>query len=203
MNNLITQAQTQIDTIGKLFGEMFELQQNRSNYTLEKFVVCQHDTLGRQRKQVLDELMGILEGLNQCVVAYELAQIDIEELQEPVKNKFEKRRNEIKLREKERELRFIELRITGLLREGNYLLSLLEKIPKYTREELEEEEPEYWEKRLSRQATLMQMFGGNMGNVDAILEMYSNAGMPKPSVPIRAQDFLFAALGKQIKGKNE
>ncbi len=195
MENLIKQSQERIDAIEKLFGEIEELQQNRSNYTLGKFVVGQHDMPARQRKQVLDELLSLLEGLNQCVSMFENTQIDIEELQEPVEDKYQQRRNEIKLREKELDLRFLKFRMIGLIRECDYLYGLLDKMPKYTREEFEKEEAQYWEKRLTRQARLTEMFGGNFGNVDAILQMYSEPGRSHFSMPVKSKDFLRATVG--------
>lgn len=203
MNELIVSAKKKIDKVEELFDEIRELQQNRSNFALEKFVVGQHDKPARQRKQVLDELLVLLDGLNQCVVDYEMTQIDIEELQEKVSDKFERRRNEIKLREKQRAIKFIELRIIGLVRECNFLLAMLERMPKYTREQFEKEEAEYWESRLSRQAWLTDRFGGNFGNVDAILQLYSSPGMPKPSLPVNTSDYIKMITKNERKKLNE
>jgi len=198
--SLIEQTHEQIDAIEKLFGEIRELQQNRSNFALEKFVVGQHDMPARQRKQVLDELLAMMMGLQQSVTAYEMAQIDIDELSEiETENKHEQKRNDIRLWEKTREVKLIEMQIIGTLRECAFLYALLDRMPKYTREQFEQEEVEYWEKRLTRQARLMEMFGGNMGNVDAILQMYSSPGMPKLPMPIKTKDYLNAVIGNGRK----
>ena len=200
MENLIKQSQERIDAIEKLFGEIEELQQNRSNYTLGKFVVGQHDMPARQRKQVLDELLSLLEGLNQCVSMFENTQIDIEELQEPVEDKYQQRRNEIKLHEKELDLRFLKFRMIGLIRECDYLYGLLDKMPKYTREEFEKEEAQYWVKRLNRQFFMMERAGGNAGNLDAIHQLIGQPGKPRLDMPIQFHQIMNLFGYEKIEG---
>lgn len=187
--NLIKQTQEQIKTIENLFDEIKELQQNRSNFALEKFVVGQHDMPARQRKQVLDELMSMLVGLQQTVTAHEMAQVDIEELSERKdRDKYEQKRNEIRLGEKTREVKLVEMQITGTLRECDYLYRMLQAMPKYTREQFEKEEAEYWTKRLTRQVYLADRGGANMGNLDAVLQMFTEPGKPKPNLPVTLEN---------------
>ena len=198
MNSKLTvQAQEQISAVEQLFSEITELQQNRSNFALEKFVVGQHDMPARQRKQVLDELVSMMLGLQQSVTAHEMLQIDIEELStKKERNKYEQKRNEIRIREKIREIRFIELQIIGTLRECNFLRVMLEQMPKYTREEYEQEEAEYWKRRLTRQVFLSDRGGMNYGNLDAVIQLFNEPGKPAAfTMPVNLKDILTGLIG--------
>jgi len=186
MTDYIQEANENINKIDQLFEEIKEMQQNRSNFALEKFVVGSHDLPGRQRKQVLDELLSVMQGLQQVVTEYELTTIDIQELNEATDNHYQNERNIINLRSKERDQKFQELRIIGLIRECNALYQILEALPKYTREKFEAEEAQYWTKRLSKQFFLAQ-HQGNQGNLDAIHQLVTGLGV-KPDMPITLPD---------------
>lgn len=179
MTELISKAKEQITSIEQLFDDFKELSQNRSDYTLVKHVVTTHDTPGRQRKQVHDELMGIMQGLNQMVAQYELAKLDISDLE-----KEEGPRVAIQLRSKRIEVELLEVQLIGLERECNTLLNLLNNMPVYTKEEFEKEEEAYWVKRLVRQFFIMDRAGSNAGNLDAIHQLLGEPGKPRMDMPI-------------------
>jgi len=123
-----------------------------------------------------------------------LAELDIEELQAGLKGKtcIDAERIKIKIGQKERQIEQINIRLTGQLRECDTLYTMLQSIPKYTKEQFEAEEEAYWGKRLPRQFALGQRDVG--GNLTAILEMFTEPGKEKPSVSISV-DNLVAIMG--------
>jgi len=195
MTELISKAKEQINTIEQLFDDFKELAQNRSDYALVKHVITTHDMPGRQRKQVQDELMGIMQGLNQMVAQYELAKLDIADLE-----KEEGQRAAIQLRSKKIEVELLEVQLLGLERECNTLLNLLNNMPVYTKETFESEEETYWIKRLTRQFFMMDRAGGNAGNLDAIHQLFGHPGTPRLGVPVSVSDIM-ATLGYEVDDK--
>jgi hypothetical protein len=181
--NDITVTQKQIEG---LLGEMRELGQPRSDYALAHFVVGQHDLPGAQRKQVLDELQAMMFALADVNDEKKTAEIDLAEILElhDEKHGYEWQREEIKIGGLRRKILSLELHLEGRLRECETLLAMLDRIPKYTREQYEAEEPEHWARRLTRQFVLHQR--GDFGNLDALLQMETEPGKAKPAFPVNA-----------------
>ena len=73
------------------------------------------------------------------------------------------------------EVDLAELRLSrmGAIREANALLKILDTLPEYTYEQLQQEEAEYWQRRLSRQAPQDLRSWGTIsaGNLEAIGQM--------------------------------
>jgi hypothetical protein len=181
--NDITVTQKQIEG---LLGEMRELGQPRSDYALTHFVVGQHDLPGAQRKQILDELQAMMFSLGDVSDEKKLAEIDLAEALELLDRKFgyEREREEIRIGGLRRKILSIEMHLEGRLRECETLLAMLDRIPRYTREQYEAEEPERWARRLTRQFVLHQR--GDFGNLDALLQMATEPGQAKPAFPVNA-----------------
>ena len=165
------------ERVTKLLAEMNDLKQNRSNFALTHFVVMQHDRIGRQRMQVLDELESMLFAVLDMQDNLELNLLDLKVLQDcPTQDPS---RTVIAIRKAERDLIRLKMQINSHTREINTLLAILDQLPEYTREQFEAEEAEYWNARLSRQALLSQRgnyTGMGEGNLDAILQMLVNPG---------------------------
>ena len=181
---LINSSKEAISQMEKLLGEMAAIQP-RSNFALEHFVICQHDTPGRQRQQILSELQALMFALADMNDDVELAQFDLENIQDSDRGRIERRKLE-------RQIYGIQISIQQRLKEVNFLLSMLERLPVYSAEEFEAEEPEYWQKRLTRQVFFAQH--GDNGNLDAILQMASQPGIDKPVLPLKLED-IFSLLG--------
>lgn len=146
---------------------------SRTNYQLKHFVVNQHDTPQMQYYQILLESWTILNSI-------EKSKIDIEILKEKIK-KLESSSDKIdilKSKKKRIELESMEYLLASTMKELEYLAYLFSQYPKYTYEDIEANQPEYWEKRLSRQANLdinAREYGISVGNLDSMLQ----SGMAK------------------------
>jgi hypothetical protein len=165
------------ERVKNLLVEMNGMKQNRSNFALTHFVVMQHDRVGRQRMQVLDELESMLFSVLDMQDNLELNLLDLKVLQDcPVSDP---RRTDIAIRKAERDIIRLKMQINSHTREIQTLLSILDRLPVYTREQFEAEEAEYWNARLSRQALLSQRgnyTGMGEGNLDTILQMLVTPG---------------------------
>jgi hypothetical protein len=159
---------------------MAEVQQARSNFQLEKFVVNQHETLEMQYVQTLRELQQLYYTIKSVSLSMKKAEIEISR-----KRATGDEVDEIEAQIKELSLEQTRLVGIGAFRELEKLLSIYDSFGhKYTREEIEAAEPEYWNKRLHRQATL-EAIGGTQaqaGHLDSLrqigaLEMASEGGI--------------------------
>jgi hypothetical protein len=134
---------------------MAEIQQSRSNFQLEKFVVNQHDTPEMQYVQTLIELQQLYYTLKSVSLQMKKAEIEISR-----KRATGDEIDEIEAQMKELNLEQTRMVGIGAFREIEKLLSIYESFEhKYTRAEIEEAQPDYWNKRLSRQATLEALGG--------------------------------------------
>jgi hypothetical protein len=186
--------------IEKALQEIEEFAQPRSNFALEHFVVAQHDLPARQRKQVLDELQVLLYTIYDLRDKRELAEIELEELETAqADNDFMRRRNEVRARQLQREIWNIDFALRGREREAVTLLRLLEQIPKYTREEFEAQEAEYWRRRLTRQWYELQAGGG--GNLSSLLGASTTPGQAMPLMA--GQDNLLKLTSIEIRKLEE
>jgi hypothetical protein len=179
-----------ISQIENLLNEMDELSQPRTNFALEHFVVGQHDMPGRQRTQVLAELQAMMFSLADTNDDITKAEIKLQRLSAWWYPKTVTTRMETS--KLQRNIRSMQIQRNGRMRECEFLLGLLDKMPLYTREELEKEEAEYWQRRLLRQHFLQTR--GDFGNLDAILQMATSAGVSKPALPVGV-DQVFTFMG--------
>jgi hypothetical protein len=134
---------------------MGEVQQPRSNFQLEKFVVNQHDTPEMQYVQTLIELQQLYYTVKSVSLQMKKAEIEIAR-----KRATGDEVDEIEAQIQELGLEQTRLVGIGTFRELEKLLDIYNSFEhKYTREEIEAAQPDYWNKRLSRQATL-EAIGG-------------------------------------------
>lgn len=134
-----------------------EIQQPRSNFQLEKFVVNQHPTKEMQYYQILSELQSLMFTYEDARLATEIQKIKIKRLRDSG--------DEIdSLEAKRLELGVEQTRIValGAEREIEKLLELWQTYPKFTRLEIEQAQPEYWKDRLFRNAEAMLIGGANV-----------------------------------------
>ena len=134
---------------------MAEVQQARSNFQIEKFVVNQHDTDEMRYQQTVIELQQLYYTIKTVSLEMKKTEIEI--------NKLRATGDEIdELDAQIKELGLEQTRLVGIgaFRELDQLLKIYNSFEhKFTREEIEAAQPDYWNKRLSRQATL-EAIGG-------------------------------------------
>lgn len=148
--------------IGKydeLLSAFDAVSQPRSDYQLLNFVVGDHETPERKYAQVVIELHVKMSVLRKAVVN---------------QRKLIKRiKQEQDIDEKELliiDLEDLDFSITGAIREFNTLYAIYSDLPKFTAEELQNAETEYWHKRLTRQALIDIEANGRIGtgNLNAL-----------------------------------
>lgn len=129
-----------------------EIKQNRSKFQFEKFVVGQHHSPEMQYYQLLLEIETLQGALEENNLRIRKLYAEAEELRETGKKS-----DAIEAEIKELSAKKLEENIMGTKRELEYLEELFDEYPKYTREEIEAAQPEYWKQRLIRTAQLQYL----------------------------------------------
>lgn len=147
MDELLPDIYQYIDNdIVKLFAEV---NQPRSQFQLENFVLKQHDTPEMQYVQCVTELEQLYYTVRNVSLKLKKEEIEIKRLRE-TGDEIDEIEAQLK------ELGIEQTRVVGVgtFREIKILLDLLKTFPRYTREEIEKAQPDYWTKRLTRQYDL-------------------------------------------------
>lgn len=161
------------------------IKQSRSRFQIEKFVVGSHSTPEMQYFQILLELDSLYDSLATTNFDIRKFKAEAEELRETGKKS-----DEIEAEKLEYSVQRLENDLIGLKREIKHFEDLFNQFPEYSREQLEEAQPEYWKERLIRTAQL-QALGGGVGwaQIEAIWQagffpelienLSSNSSIPK------------------------
>lgn len=136
------------------YEQIAEIQQQRSEYQLRKFVIGQHPSPEMQYYQACLELQDMEYKLALASLTRERTLLEIERLRkegigDPVKR--------IDADIKELELQQHQLAVIGAQREVAVLRRILSEMPRYTRAQIERAQPEYWKRRLSVEPRLLQL----------------------------------------------
>lgn len=141
----------------ELLSAFSEVQQARSNFQIDHFVIGQHDTDEMRYYQTLIELQSLYYTMRIVNLQVKKIKAEIASLRSS--------NDEIKLIDaqiKELELEQLLTAAIGTVREVEKLVAVYQSFPhKYTREEIEAGQEEYWHKRLYRQAALEATAGGS------------------------------------------
>ena len=132
-----------------------EVQQPRSRFQLEHFVIGQHDTPEMRFYQLCLELQDMGYKLRLAGLAVRKTVVEIGRL-EATGDELDA----IEAEEKQVGLEQTRIVMRGAERELAILTDLFDESTHYTRAEIEHAQPEYWEKRLTRQTNLQLMAGG-------------------------------------------
>ena len=132
-----------------------EVQQPRSRFQLIHFVLGQHDTPEMQFYQLCIELQDMGYKLRIAKLGIRKAEIEIARLWETGDEL-----DAIEAEEKQVGLEQTRIIMGGAEREIAVLTDLFNESQKFTRDEIEHAQPEYWQKRLTRQTNLQIMSGG-------------------------------------------
>lgn len=186
--DIVQQEKNITARIEALRADIEAIQQPRSDFAIKHFVVGQHDTPARQRQQAVLELQ---------IKLFNIRRAQIEEQKLKIQQaRLRKSQDELDVLEAERlELDEAEMRLArmGAIREAEALLAIVDALPKFTYEEYQEAEAEYWARRLSRQALQDLRATGtiSVGNLEAIRQATA-----QESPQLNAEEFL--ALAKLV-----
>ena len=143
-----------------------EVQQPRSRFQLESFVLGQHATEEMRYYQTVIELQDM-------IYKYKLAQIAVKKAEAKI-SKLRKTGDELdELEAQEAELGLVQTRFTmiGAERELAHLVDIWNSFDKkYSRKEIEQAQPDYWQARLTNNAKAMLMGGSgvNAAHIEAM-----------------------------------
>ncbi len=134
-----------------------EIQQPRSRFQLVHFVIGQHDTPEMRFYQLCLELQDMGLKLRLAQLGVRKTDIEIARLLETGDEL-----DAIEAEEKQVGLEQTRIVMRGAEREIAVLTDLFDESQKFTRDEIEHAQPEYWEARLTRQTNL-QVLSGSVG----------------------------------------
>jgi predicted transcriptional regulator len=156
------------ENIEKAIGQV---QQPRSRFQLERFVLGQHATPEMQYYQTCIELQDLLYKYRLAEINKKKTDLKIARLRSTGDELDELKAQEIELAQKQTAFAVI-----GAQRELAHLIDIWESFDKkYTREEIEAAQPDYWQARLTNNAKAMLM-GGSSVNA-AHIEAMEQAGV--------------------------
>jgi len=134
-----------------------EIQQPRSRFQLIHFVIGQHDTPEMRFYQLCLELQDMGLKLRLTQIGVRKAEIEIARLLETGDEL-----DALEAEEQQVGLEQTRIVMQGAEREMAVLTDLFDESQKFTRDEIEHAQPEYWQKRLTRQTNL-QIMSGSVG----------------------------------------
>jgi hypothetical protein len=148
-----------------------EIQQPRSRFQLERFVLGQHSTPEMQYYQTVIELQDAIYKYKLAVISVKKSELKIAKLRATGDEL-----DELRAQERELGLAQTSYAMVGAEREMKHLLEIFDTFThKYSREEIETAQPSYWQARLTNNAKAMLM-GGQSVNA-AHIEAMDQAGI--------------------------
>ena len=156
-----------------------EIQQPRSRFQLVHFVIGQHDTPEMRFYQLCLELQDMGYKLRKAQIAVRKSQVEIARLLATGDEL-----DALEAEEKQVDLEQTRIVMRGAERELAVLTDLFDESQKFTRDEIEHAQPEYWKARLTRQTNL-QLLSGNV-DVGQLTSLH-NAGLLDELIAEREQ----------------
>jgi hypothetical protein len=155
----------------KIEKAIAEVQQPRSRFQLERFVLGQHATPEMQYYQVCLELQDAIYKFKLSEISTKKAQIKINRLRATGDEL-----DELKAQEIEIGLNNSKYAVIGAKRELAHLIEIWDSFQhKFTRDEIESAQPNYWQTRLTNNAKAMLMGGASVN--PAHIEAMEQAGV--------------------------
>jgi hypothetical protein len=144
-----------------------EIQQPRSRYVLETMILGEHDTAQMRFYYCVIELTDKLR-------KYRLAEVSKERIEREM-NRLEESDDvdaDLDLRQKRIEYDFFMGVMAGGKRELDDLFDIYAEIQHFTREEIDANQAEYWQARMTRQTQMQIMAGGvQWAQLDALRQV--------------------------------
>jgi hypothetical protein len=148
---------------------MAEIQQPRSPFQINKFVINQHQTPEMQYFQCITEIQALYYTIKTVTLDMKIQEIKMNRLRESG--------DEIDALEADKiELGLEQTRLVGIgaFRELDTLIEIFESFPKqFTRQEIDDAQPIYWKQRLETQSALEALGGSQAGaaHLNALLQI--------------------------------
>lgn len=142
---------------------------SRSDFQIEHFVIGVHDTPEMQYRQVLIEAQDLIFKIEMAKLHEKKAMIEIKRLMDS-NDEIDK----IEAEEKRLGLAMTQAVLEGAKLELDALERIFQALPKFTSEQIEKNQPEYWQKRLKRQAEVdivAAREGISAGNVQSLVNI--------------------------------
>jgi hypothetical protein len=140
----------------------------RSDYQLKHFVVGQHDTPEMRYRQILLEAKDLIFKIKNAELSLEITRRKIDKLEAS-----DKETDHIKAQQRRLGMALTLDALEGAKRELDYLVELSKDYRHYEPDEIEANQAEYWEKRLTRQANTDRMSleqGISAGNLESLMK---------------------------------
>jgi hypothetical protein len=177
-----------------------------SNYQIDHFVLRSQVTDYRQIKQALLELEGRRDGLKQTEIDLKRRKLTKDKILHDIENssdEFEKKFLQIDLEEVEKDIYFIERRLTVQKKEYDYFSNIITSRFE-SKQELEkfydnpEEEHKYWIARMGKQAAIDMISLGriSVGNMDSIAMMNEEDQIQTLKVAIQYSGLMNVGINK-------
>ena len=148
-----------------------EVQQPRSRFQIESFVLGQHATPEMKYYQTVIELQDAIYKYKLAVISVKKSELKIARLRATGDEL-----DQLKAEELELGLNQTQIAMVGAEREMKHLLTIFDTfVHKYTREEIEVAQPDYWKARLTNNAKAMLMGGASVNA--AHIEAMEQAGV--------------------------
>lgn len=172
----IVEEAERISGLDELRSAFEEIQQPRSQYQLEHFVVNSHDTPERQYIQCVTELKVKQREITRLLRQRRRNELEAEKKEKELKQTHDRIERELveldlaDLRDAEYET---DLSLLGNVREFLDLYEIFEEMEHFTHKELQAAEPGYWPLRLGRQMAISNLgvrTGFGAGNLEAAWE---------------------------------
>jgi len=158
--------------ISKIEDSYFEIPFGNTAFQTKAFVVAASITPERAYRAVGLQLMSILSSLRMTIIDKKIAKVKLEQKREKLKSpdldKFEKEILELEILMETSGHRHGEKLINDSLQEFNVLYAEFMKLPKFTREQFESAEENYFSQSLDRQAR------GISGAVESLINMHDD-----------------------------
>lgn len=165
-----------------------EIQLNRSQFQMERFVIGQHHRPEMQYRQLVIEAVGLYEAFRETELQIAKIEAEAEELRATGRKS-----DAIEAEIQETRLPGLRRQLIGTRREIEHLEELFERYPKYTLDDIEAAQEDYWRERLLRTAHFQTMTGSlgwaqveaiwQAGLLPELLGMELNAEIGKINTP--------------------
>lgn len=133
----------------------FDIPFTNTAFQTEMFVIASQITPARAWRTIGVNMQSLIETIRAYLLDVEKNKIDIEEIEEEINlgelNKFDLRRKQIKLKELQYNIPAFEKKLKDALYELNLFYKHFILLPKFTRDEFEQQERLYFEQSLQRQ----------------------------------------------------